>query len=139
MCGTTFLGIIIATFFYISYGIRRGDKSLIRYSLKASYFGDGIIFVCAFTQFITATILVSVGKFTLAVPWICVAYLAFSGITLLWLINLFIKRKYFANAHIKPFAFKIFYFLNILIILTFMVVIHDAVTQSTWLDFLFRQ
>ena len=137
ICGTTFLGTIIAVFFYIAYSVRQTDPLLIYYSLRISYFGDGVISFCAFIQFITAAILVPAGKFTLAVPWICVAYVAFGSVILLWLMNLLIKLIYFSKIPIKPYALKGFYFLNSLIIIIFIIIIHDAITQSTWFDFLF--
>ena len=136
ICGTTFFGIMIAAFFYISRSIHKGDRDLINYSLRTSYFGDGIIFFIALTVFITAITLVSKGHFTPKVPWIFVAYHAFGAIILLWLGILFIKLRYLSKTPISAIALKIFYGLNIMIILIFMIIIHDAVTQSTWFNFL---
>lgn len=130
---------MIAEFFYIARSIRNGDRSLINYSLKASYFGDGIIFLIILIQFATAIKLVSAGYFTLAIPWVFIAYHAFGTVVLLWIGILMIKLLYLSKTDISPIALKIFYFLNVMIILTFIIIIHDAVTQSTWFDFLFRK
>lgn len=137
VCGTTFFGITIAAFFYIAKSINQGDRSLIDYSLRASYFGDAIILLCIIIQFISAESLVSSGHFTLEVPWIFVAYLAFSLLILLWLINLIIKRFCLSKTVIN--FIKSYYLINIMMILIFVIIIHDAVTQSTWMDFLFRK
>jgi len=139
LCGVTFFGIIIATFFYIASSIRKNDRALINYSLKASYCADCVIFFIAIIQFITAIKLVVASHFDLSIPWIFIAYHAFAAIILLWLLILFIKFLYLSKPVISPIAKKIFYLLNIMMILIFIIVIHDAVTQSTWFTFLFRR
>lgn len=139
ICGTTFFGIMIAAFFYLARSIKNGDRSLKNYSLKASYFGDGVIFFIVLIQFATAIKLVSAGHFTLAIPWIFIAYHAFGAIVLLWISILMIKLLYLSKTAILPIALRIFYFLNVMMILIFIIIIHDAVTQSTWFDFLFRK
>lgn len=139
ICGTTFFGIIIAAFFYIALSISKNDRSLINYSLKASYFGDAVIFCIVLIQLITAVQLVSAGHFTLAIPWIFIAYHAFGIVILLWLSILLLKIFYLSKTTISPIALKIFYLLNVLMITIFIIIIHDAVTQSTWFDFLFRK
>lgn len=139
ICGTSFFGIIIAAFYYIARSIKSEDRALINYSLKASYFGDGIVLLIVLTQFFTATRLVTAGHFTLTIPWIFIAYHAFGTIVLLWISTFLIKILYLSKTYIPPFALRVFYFLNVMIILIFIIVIHDAVTQSTWFDFLFRK
>lgn len=139
ICGTTFFGIMIAAFFYIARSIRKSDRSLIEYSLRASYFGDGIIFGIVLIQLITAIMLVSAGHFTLTIPWIFIAFHAFGVVVLLWLCIFLIKYLFLSKAHIPAISLKIFYGLNLLLILLFIIIIHDAVTQSTWFDFLFRK
>ena len=138
-CGVSFFGIIIATFFYISRSINTQDRSLINYSIKISYLWDVIILFCILVQALTSIPLVSVGHLTLDVPWIFVAYHAFGMLTIFWLFTVFIKRFYFSKANIPAYSIKIFYVLNIFMILTFIIIIHDAVTQSTGLEFLFRK
>lgn len=139
ICGTTFFGIMIAAFFYIARSIKNHDKSLIDYSLKASYFGDGIIFFIVIIQLLTAVKMVSAGHFTLAIPWIFIAYHAFGALILLWLAILWIKLFYLSKKDISSLALTIFYVLNVLMTLIFIIIIHDAVLQSTWFDFLLRK
>lgn len=137
ICGTTFFGIMIAAFFYIARSIRTNDPLLINYSLSASYFGDGIIFLILIIQLITANHLVAAGHFTLKVPWIFIAYHAFGVIVLLWMGILLTKFLYLSKTDISRIALRVFYLLNVMLILIFIIIIHDAVTQSTWFDFLF--
>ncbi len=137
--GTTFFGIMIASFFYITHSIKKNDLSLIHYALKASYVGDAIIFFIIIIQIITANRLVSDGYFTLSVPWISMAYYAFGVIILLWLSILWVKLNYLVKKDISTIAIKIFYLLNVMTILIFMIIIHDAVTHNTWFNFLFRK
>ncbi len=131
LCGVSFFGIIIAQFFYIARSYQQQDRSLIDYSIRASYFGDAIIFFCILIQLVTSFYLVSAGHFTLAVPWIFVAYHAFGFLIFLWLATVIIKKFYF--------SIKTFYILNSVMILTFLIIIHDAVMQSTGFEFLFRK
>jgi hypothetical protein len=139
ICGISFLGITIAAFFYIAYSIHKQDRALIDYSIRASYFGDAIILLCILIQLISSIPLISAGHFTLKVPWIFVAYHAFGFLILLWLINVAVKRFLFSKAIIASYSLKIFYFLNIATLLIFIMVIHDAVTHSPWLEFLFKE
>ena len=138
ICGTTLFGITIAAWFYIARSIQKGDRALIDYSLRASYFGDSTILLLVLIQLITSAMLVSYGHFTLAVPWIFIAYHAFATIILLWLGILLIKLFYLSKINIPPAALKVFNLLNVIMMLIFIIIIHDAVTQSTWFDFLFR-
>ncbi len=139
ICGTAFFGIIIASFYYISKAIHKQDRSLIDYSLRASYFGDAVSLLCILILFASSIPLVFAGHFTLAVPWIFIAYHAFGFLSQLWLITLCSKRFYLSKNIISAASINIFYFLNIAMILIFIIIIHDAVTQSTALEFLFRK
>lgn len=139
ICGTTSLGLFIASFYYISCSIQKNDRALIQYSLVTSYVADGIILSCTAMLFITAHTLVIDNHFDLTIPWIRVAYFAFSSVTLLWLINIGIKFFYLSKIDIPRCAIASFYSINIIIITLFMLIIHDAVEQSTWFDFLLRK
>ncbi|MGC1182229.1 DUF2269 family protein [Legionella sp.] len=139
ICGVSFFGITIATFFYITQSINKHDQALIDYSIRASYFGDAIILLCIFIQITTSIPLVTSGHFPLEVPWIFIAYHAFGFLIILWLLTLLIKKFYFSRKVIALYSLKSFYSLNIAMILIFIIIIHDAVTQSTGLEFLFRK
>jgi len=139
ICGVSFFGIIIATFFYISRSIHKKDRSLINYSIKTSYFGDAIILLCILVQIATSIALVLAGHFTLKVPWIFIAYHAFGLLILLWLLTIVIKIVCFSKKTISSYSLKIFYALNISMIIIFIIIIHDAVIKNTGLAFLFRK
>jgi uncharacterized membrane protein len=138
ICGVSFFGITIAAFYYIARSIQKKESSMILYSIKASYFGDVIILVCVVIQLITSTSLVAVGHFTLQVPWIFVAYHAYALLILLWLMDVVLKKFYLTKPIISPAAIKSFYVMNTVMILIFMLIIHDAVMHATWLEPFFR-
>lgn len=127
---------IISAFFYIAYSFQRNDRLLMSYSLKASYFGDIVILMCIVTQFITAAKLMFAGDFSMAIPWIRVAHAAFGSIVLLWLIGVLLKFFYLSKPKINILTLRCFYCLNLAIIVIYMIIIHDAITQSTWFNFL---
>ncbi|MEN9449673.1 MAG: hypothetical protein RJA83_287 [Pseudomonadota bacterium] len=137
--GVSFFGITIAGFFYIARSINRNDRSLIDYSIRASYFGDAIILLCIFILMASSIPLIFSGNFTLVVPWIFVAYHAFGLIIIFWILNIFIKKVYLSRMVIASYSLKAFYYLNIAMILIFISLIHDAVMKSTWIEFLFRK
>lgn len=139
ICGVSFFGIMLAAFFYIARSIKKCDRSLIDYSIRASYFGDLVVLLCIIILLASSTPLISVGHFTRSVPWIFVAYHAFSCLVVLWLLNVVIKFFFLSKPIIASSAVKTFYFLNMAMILIFIVIIHDAVMRSTWLEFLFRK
>ncbi len=139
LCGTSFFGIIIAEFFYIVASLKTQDRSLIQYSIKASYCGDALILMCVLIQLATSTALVVAGKFTLSVPWILVAYHAFALLILLWLTSLALKKWKISKEPLSKSSIKIFYIVNIAMIVLFIIVIHDAIMQQTVLEFLFRR
>ncbi len=137
--GVSFFGITTAGFFYITRSINRKDRSLIDYSIRASYFGDAIILLCIFILMASSIPLIFAGNFTLEVPWIFVAYHAFDLIIIFWIFNIFIKKVYLSRIVIASYSLKAFYYLNIAMILIFINLIHDAVMKSTWIEFLFRK
>jgi len=139
LCGLSFFGIVIASFFYIASSLYKRDKSLIDYSIRASYFGDGIIFLCGSIVFVSAQILVRAGHFSMSIPWIFVAFHAFSLLLVLWFFNLVVKAFYLSKKSIPFYSLCIYYFLNLSMLLIFIIIIHDAVMQSTGFDFLFRK
>ena len=123
ICGVSFFGITIAAFFYITRSINKHDRVLIDYSIRTSYFGDAIILLCIFIQIATSIPLITAGNFTLEVPWIFIAYLAFGCLIILWLLTLMIKKFYFSRTVIALYSLKSFYFLNIAMILIFIIII----------------
>ncbi len=138
LCGLAFFGITLAAFFYISRSIKSHDRAAIAGALKASYYGDALIFCCIVSQSASSVALVSANHLSVKVPWIFVAYHAFGLVVLLWLGTLLLKLCYLAKERIAAGALKTFYALHIGLIMVFMLIIRDAVTQSTGLEFLLR-
>ncbi len=138
ICGTTLLGITIASFFYISNSIKKKNPELIRYALRASFFGDGIFLICLSIQLITSNLLTGLLNFSMAIPWIFVAYHAFGLLIILWIINFIIKYFYLSKLSNFSASLKSFYVINIFMITVFIIIIHDAVMQNTWFNFLFK-
>ena len=132
--GTVFLGITIASYFYISYS--KSDQKLRLFALKTSLLGDILIALIIVLQYITATLLVKLNHLSFATPWIIVAYIAFSLVSFCWLVNVIIKVH---NVRLtNGFQYnKLFHAMHMLIILVFILIIHDAVMQKTYFNFLF--
>lgn len=139
ICGVSFFGIVIASFFYIARSISKNDGALIAYSIKSSYFGDGIIILCIIIQFLSSFSLMAAKNYTTAIPWILIAFYAYSFIIILWLFTIFTKKFYLLKKITSFFPAGIFYLLNSFIILIFIMIIHDAVMHRTGFEFLFRK
>lgn len=134
LCGVTFFGIVMASFIYIHHSIREQDPVLLSYALKASLMGDCIVFPMILIQLLTGTFLVYHHHLPLNTPWIIVAYLAFATVSVIWFLLVLIKYVNFFQMHRGPFRFKKpFYYLSAVIVILFCIIVHDAVTQSTWL------
>jgi hypothetical protein len=135
MCGTVFLGITIASYFYIAQA--KADLKLQAYALKASLLGDRLVVVIIVLEYLTATGMVKAHHLAFSTPWIVVAYIAFSVIVLCWVGNVCLKTKALkAGQPLKGSV--LFHVLHIAMIVIFMMVIHDAVMQHTYLTFLFQ-
>lgn len=132
--GVSFLGILIASFLYITNSIQQKNMVLLQYALRISLFGDRILFFIIILQVFTGTFLVHDHHLSFSTPWIIVAYIIFSLIAVIWFLLLLIKNMNRSDSKIFSFRYQtLFYSLNILVIILFFIVIHDAVTQQTWL------
>ncbi len=137
MCGVVFIGITIASFFYVLNSRRQQQADVLRYALKVSLLGDILLAMIILVQFVSATLLVHLNQLSVQTPWIEVAYLAFAVVSVLWLINVVIKvvnLKQVLFTHLK--GYRWFCALHVLMLLIFVVIVHDATTQSTFLGFL---
>src|SRR3990167_806290 len=124
LCGVSFLGIIIASFVYITKSIKQQDIQLLRYAIKTSLLGDCILFPIILIQILTGTFLVYYYHLSLNTPWVIVAYIIFFIAAIIWFLLAFIKYLNLSTPHFR--YKKLFYFLNILIIVLFCMIIHDA-------------
>ncbi len=103
---------------------KQKNEKLLSYALKASFFGDGFIFLIIIFQFLTGTAL-AVHAHLLNQPWVKVAYIAFSLLSILWCVQFCLKRR----AH---FSIRWFSVISIVMILIFVAIIHDAVRHQTY-------
>ncbi len=133
--GVTFFGIITAGFFYIINAYRKHDSMLLQYAIKTSFFGDILIIIFIIIQYYTGTVLMHNANLSLATPWVLVAYIAFSFVTIFWFLLILLKIKMMRSQTIS----WIYVSLNILIILLFILIIHDAVMHATYFNFWLRK
>ncbi|HLB56295.1 MAG TPA: DUF2269 family protein [Coxiellaceae bacterium] len=134
LCGVSFFGITIASFAYISKSIKKNDSALLHYALKTSLLGDRIIFPIIIIQFITGAMMVQYHHLSFQTPWIIVAFIALSVVSLIWFLLFLIKYINYSSGRNTFFKFKkSFFILNIIIILLFCMIIHDAIAQKTFL------
>lgn len=134
LCGVSFFGIIIASFVYIAKSIKQNNHVLLQYAIKTSLLGDCVIFPMILIQILTGTFLVYHNHLSLNTPWIIAAYIVFALAGVLWFLLGIIKYINISSDTSSAFRFKkFFYVLNAVMIVIFCMIIHDAVTQQTWL------
>ena len=138
MLGVTLLGVAVASFFYVTYSWRHGAYPM-RFTFKASFFGDALILPIIIFQFFSGYHLMIVNQLSLHTPWILIAFIALSTISVLWLAIAYIRYiNYQASGRQhQPLTFhykKIYNTLNLLIIILLLVINHDAIMQQTWFN-----
>ncbi len=136
--GTTLFGISIASFFYVLTSIQKQDKTLIRYTISASYFLDAIIFTLLILQFVSSIPMIHTANLSFKTPWIIVAFISLAAVGIIWLLNLFNKLYFLSKPMISKASLVFFAVLNIISIMIFIVIIHDAVMKATVFNFLFK-
>jgi uncharacterized membrane protein len=130
VCAVIFVGINVASFFYISFSAKHYHPKVFNYALRANFFGDILSLILILILFGTAGYLVPAAGFSLATPWIRVAYSALGLVTIIWIIDVILKYKsYKANKLSCP---RFYTSINILMFIIFIVIIHDAVMHRTW-------
>lgn len=134
LCGVSFFGLFVSSFVYVYSSIRQQDALLLRYAIKNSLLVDVVIFPVILIQLLTGTWMVHYHHLALNTPWIIVAYCSFCVVSLLWFVLFLIKSSYYCGEVHRHFRFKkTFITLNIIVILLFCMIVHDAVMQQTWL------
>ena len=139
MASVAFLGLTVAQYFYIVNSARQRQSALLFYALRVSFIVDGFSALLIIVIFNTATFLVKTNYLIPPPAWILVAYWGFSILVGLWLSNIGLKVYYRQllrknrNYLALPLIFHISYALMLLL---FVILIHDAVTRSTFLTFI---
>lgn len=127
------LGLMIASFVYLSASMKQDDVKVMQFALSASLLTDRFIAAILIVLLLTGTWMVSLHHLSFHTPWIIVAYHVAGLVSVLWLVLFFIKRKNNAADAQQSFRYlKIFFVLNSLVIILLCLAVHDAVTQSTW-------
>jgi len=125
MLGTTLLGLVIASYFYVTKS--SSSKSILTYqhTIKLTRLADlGIFLPIILFEFITGTFLIKALDIPITTPWIIVAYTMLSVATVLVIINWRLKTMPIQS---KPS----YHIINGLIILVLCLIIHDAVMHNT--------
>ena len=140
IAGTTLLGLSIASIYYIRSSLHIDDASILRYALKLSFIYDAIVFIAIVFQYISGFILSNLLIIPHGTPWLSIAYLALTAVTVCWLISVYIRLLNRRKSSTKQtFLFKkTLYIMHACIILLFILIIHDAATQSTYLGFIVK-
>ena len=142
LAGTLFFGATVAVFIYMIYCKRQNNGLLLLHTIKISFFGDAFILPMIITQYITGTLMIGFAKLSFHTPWIAVAYVAFSLIVFLWMCNLFVKRKLLHLLSSEKGSIllwqRIYLIISCMMIVLFVMIVHDAVMQKTMFDFFWR-
>lgn len=139
LIGVTMLGFVVAYYFYFNFNQK--DLRTRRNILRLSFLMDGLILPFILILFMTGAQLMVANHLSPAVPWVHVAFMALGLVTFCWLISVCIKitNYYFlSRGKVEFYGKRIFHTCNILIIVLMVIIIHDAVTQSTFLGFMQR-
>lgn len=132
LIGVTILGLFVAYYFYFS--LTKYEMPAARRMLKLSLITDCFVFIAIMLLFMTGTHLVLANHFSFQTPWIQMAYKILGLLTFCWLIIVAIKALNFFKKDQTIFLGKrVFHTCHVLIFILFVLIIHDAVTQSTFL------
>jgi len=124
------LGCLFASLLLIIYH-RRTLTTII---LKKSLLTDAAAFPIMITAMVSGAFMVKLKAIPAGTPWIIAAYLFFFSICITWFIQTLLKLKQMLNPS-RSFLFY-FYATQCVIIILFMLTLHDAILQKTWLTFL---
>ncbi|PHQ78106.1 MAG: hypothetical protein COB66_09560 [Coxiella sp. (in: Bacteria)] len=130
LCSTVFMGVTVASFFYIALSQKQHKPQLMRYALRSSFFGDGLLLALIIIVFTTASYLLPYFQLSTTTPWIRVAFAAFGIVSCLWLVNVVQKTvSYRCRRLVWP---VLYYINNSVMILILLLIVHDAVMHRTW-------
>lgn len=131
LCGVLFFGLMHFSFLIIMKSLRQQDPVLIAHAIKTSLKLDIVLFPMIVVVIVTGAFMTEVRHISPGTAWITAAYGLFSFVSLSWFMLVLIKLRNVMSAvfHYK----KLFYALNIIVMILFVLIVHDAVTQTTWL------
>lgn len=126
LLATLLLGIQIFNYLLVSL---TKNQSVAQVTLRTACKIDTAIVALMIVVFISGTLIVPIYHWNYQTPWISAAYLFLTITTLLWVTNIYLKKRWInGKKHIK-----LFHICNIFIIVLLLIIIKDAVTKKTWL------
>ncbi len=118
----TLFGLCISSVYYV----RSASQALYPHAIKESLKLDRwIILPFMLLTFIFGTGMVHGTHLSLHVHWVLNAYIFLSINLILWSISAWLRWK-------KPERKNLYLIFQILVLVIFVIILHDAVTQSTW-------
>lgn len=134
MLAVTLFGLCIASCYYMQVARKHPSKVLYEYTLKQSLRLDyWIIFPLMLLTFISGTGMVHLSGLSTNIPWVRNAYLFLIVNFMCWANSSMIRRHNFKYLD-KPFSgARAHLLLQLLSVVIFIVIMHDAITQSTWI------
>lgn len=131
----TFTGLFIANYYYLACSFRQDSMTLIRYSLRFSFLCDIFLGTALLAIPISCVCLIGSLGLDYKLPWLVSAYYLCGFVTLSWASLLLIKVRYFqalsSSLQLSKEKTILFHSLNILVIMSLLLTVHDAVMQKT--------
>jgi len=132
---TGFVGITLSSVFFVRYALKKADPKKKIDIFKVIFIGDVFVLPFLVILFGTGLYLVHVNHFSLVLPWIFVALVTFGLVSIGWLMHFLLRLRYFYQLKQGKNGFKYFWVLYCVIasvmFLLFLMMMHDAITQST--------
>lgn len=131
-----FLGLILGS--YLQFLLAPSTQNLrhYRYTLILSFCLDTLLALSFVVLFVTGTYLVSTHHFPLSTLWIQAAYGLLGLVVMLYIMNVMMKLNRFLASNkgicVALKQYKLFHLSHVLIIIFGLLIIHDAVTKSTF-------
>jgi hypothetical protein len=133
LIGVTMFGFIVAYYFYFIFA--KDDPRARKNILRLSLFIDCLIFPFIILLFITGAHLMVNSHLSPAVPWVHMAFMMLGLVMFCWLISVAVKGiNYYAlrKGQLTFYGKRIFHTCHILMIILIVLIIHDAVSKSTF-------
>lgn len=130
----SFLGLQIASYYYITTSRNSGSVPLLQYTLKLTLMIDVLLLAVIASIYGTCAYLVSTNPEVFSgTPWVVAACVLLTVVTVCFCTNMLIKYKNFKSINQNLFKYGALMHVNyIAIILLLILIIRDAVTRSTF-------
>ncbi len=145
LLGVTLAGFFVGNYFYINLAIQQNCRMTLRFILSKSLLVDCILFLPIIVIVLaTGSYQVIFLNLSLTTPWILSAYLFFLVFIILWLSLFCLKSYNYIFVKDYKILFKgeiLFHCINLISIILFIVIIHDAIRKVTfvpWAHFMHR-